>query len=49
MGAPAFVARSRELAANCGPRFEPAQVVVEQAARGGRFSDTAGTSGMAEA
>ncbi|HSM21494.1 MAG TPA: 3-hydroxyacyl-CoA dehydrogenase NAD-binding domain-containing protein, partial [Rubrivivax sp.] len=49
MGAPAFVARSRELAAKYGPRFEPAQVVVEQAARGGRFSETAGTSGMAEA
>jgi 3-hydroxyacyl-CoA dehydrogenase/enoyl-CoA hydratase/3-hydroxybutyryl-CoA epimerase len=49
MGAPAFVARSRELAAKYGPRFEPAQVVVEQAARGSRFSETAGASGMAEA
>jgi len=37
MGAPAFVARARELAAKFGPRFEPARVVVDQAACGGRF------------
>jgi 3-hydroxyacyl-CoA dehydrogenase/enoyl-CoA hydratase/3-hydroxybutyryl-CoA epimerase len=39
MGAPAFVARARELAAKFGPRFEPAAVVVRQAETGGRFSD----------
>ena len=39
MGAPAFVARARELAARFGPRFEPAAVVVQQAASGGRFAD----------
>jgi len=39
MGAPAFVARARELAAKFGPRFEPAAVVVKQAASGGRFAD----------
>jgi 3-hydroxyacyl-CoA dehydrogenase / enoyl-CoA hydratase / 3-hydroxybutyryl-CoA epimerase len=39
MGAQAFVTRSRELAAKFGPRFEPAAVVVEQAASGGRFTD----------
>ena len=39
MGAAAFVKRSRELAAQHGPRFEPAAVVVEQAQTGGRFSD----------
>ena len=37
MGAKAFVARARELAAKYGPRFEPAALVVEQAERGGRF------------
>jgi 3-hydroxyacyl-CoA dehydrogenase / enoyl-CoA hydratase / 3-hydroxybutyryl-CoA epimerase len=37
MGAAAFVARSRELAARHGARFEPAAVVVQQAANGGRF------------
>ncbi len=37
MGAAAFVARSRELAARFGPRFEPAAVVVRQAETGGRF------------
>ncbi|MBA4176428.1 MAG: 3-hydroxyacyl-CoA dehydrogenase [Leptothrix sp. (in: Bacteria)] len=37
MGAPAFVARARELAARFGPRFEPAAVVVQQAAHGGHF------------
>ncbi|MBE0548784.1 MAG: enoyl-CoA hydratase/isomerase family protein [Rubrivivax sp.] len=39
MGAPAFVARCRELAARFGPRFEPAAIVVGQAASGGRFAD----------
>ncbi len=39
MGAAAFVARSRELAAKYGLRFEPAAVVLQQAAQGGRFSD----------
>jgi 3-hydroxyacyl-CoA dehydrogenase/enoyl-CoA hydratase/3-hydroxybutyryl-CoA epimerase len=39
MGAAAFVQRSRELAAKFGPRFEPARVVVQQAAQGGRFDD----------
>ena len=37
MGAKAFVARGRELAASHGPRFEPAAVVVKQAQTGGRF------------
>jgi 3-hydroxyacyl-CoA dehydrogenase/enoyl-CoA hydratase/3-hydroxybutyryl-CoA epimerase len=37
MGAPRFVERSRELAARYGARFEPAQVVVGQAASGSRF------------
>jgi 3-hydroxyacyl-CoA dehydrogenase/enoyl-CoA hydratase/3-hydroxybutyryl-CoA epimerase len=39
MGAKAFVARARELAAKFGPRFEPAAVVVQQAEHGGRFGD----------
>jgi len=39
MGAAAFVARSRELAQNYGPRFAPAAIVVQQAAEGGRFVD----------
>lgn len=39
MGAPAFVARSRELAAKFGLRFEPAAVVLRQAAEGGQFKD----------
>ncbi|MBX3600553.1 MAG: enoyl-CoA hydratase/isomerase family protein [Rubrivivax sp.] len=39
MGAPAFVARARELAAKYGPRFEPAAVVVKLAESGGRFKD----------
>ena len=39
MGAKAFVARSRELAARFGPRFEPAAVVAQQAETGGRFAD----------
>lgn len=37
MGAKAFVARARELAAKHGPRFEPAAIVVQQAQNGGRF------------
>jgi hypothetical protein len=32
------VARARELAAKFGPRFEPARIVVEQAASDGRFA-----------
>jgi 3-hydroxyacyl-CoA dehydrogenase/enoyl-CoA hydratase/3-hydroxybutyryl-CoA epimerase len=39
MGAKAFVARARELAARYGPRFAPATVVVQLAETGGRFSD----------
>ncbi|MDP1900499.1 MAG: 3-hydroxyacyl-CoA dehydrogenase NAD-binding domain-containing protein [Rubrivivax sp.] len=39
MGAKAFVARARELAAKFGPRFEPAAIVVQQAQGGGRFTD----------
>jgi 3-hydroxyacyl-CoA dehydrogenase/enoyl-CoA hydratase/3-hydroxybutyryl-CoA epimerase len=39
LGAKAFVERSRELAKRYGPRFEPAEVVVKQAAEGGRFED----------
>jgi 3-hydroxyacyl-CoA dehydrogenase/enoyl-CoA hydratase/3-hydroxybutyryl-CoA epimerase len=39
MGAKAFVARSRELAAKFGPRFEPAAVVVKMAETAGRFAD----------
>ncbi len=39
MGAAAFVARSLELAAKFGPRFAPAEVVVQQAADGGHFAD----------
>ena len=38
MGAAAFVARARELAAAYGPRFEPAAVVVQMASQGGRFA-----------
>ena len=38
-GLPAFVARSRELAAKYGARFEPAQVLVEMGARGERFEE----------
>ncbi|MFO1266390.1 MAG: 3-hydroxyacyl-CoA dehydrogenase NAD-binding domain-containing protein [Rubrivivax sp.] len=41
MGAKAFVARARELAAKFGPRFEPAAVLVKMAASGGRFADAA--------
>ena len=39
MGAAAFVDRARELAARFGPRFEPAEVVVRQAADGTSFRD----------
>jgi 3-hydroxyacyl-CoA dehydrogenase/enoyl-CoA hydratase/3-hydroxybutyryl-CoA epimerase len=39
LGAAAFVARARELAARFGPRFEPAAIVVRQAESGGRFTD----------
>ncbi len=39
MGAQAFVARARELAARHGARFEPAPAVVALAERGGRFGD----------
>ncbi len=39
MGAEAFVARARELAASYGPRFEPAAVVVKLAEGGERFAD----------
>ncbi len=39
MGAAAFVARSRALAAKFGPRFAPAAVRVQQAARGEAFVD----------
>jgi 3-hydroxyacyl-CoA dehydrogenase/enoyl-CoA hydratase/3-hydroxybutyryl-CoA epimerase len=41
VGAPQFVARSRELAAQFGERFEPAAIVVKQAQEGGRFEDVA--------
>jgi 3-hydroxyacyl-CoA dehydrogenase/enoyl-CoA hydratase/3-hydroxybutyryl-CoA epimerase len=37
MGAPAFVARARQLAAAHGPRFDPAAIVVEAAAAGRRL------------
>ena len=37
MGASAFVARARELAARHGERFEPAASIVAQSAVGGRF------------
>ena len=37
MGAKAFVARARELAARHGQRFEPAAIVVRQAETGSRF------------
>ncbi len=39
VGARAFVARARALAARFGPRFEPAAVVVQQAEGGARFED----------
>ncbi len=39
MGAEAFVARARELAAKFGPRFGPAAGVVKMAEAGGRFAD----------
>ncbi len=40
MGAPAFVARARELAARHGERFAPAAILVGLAERGGRLSDS---------
>jgi 3-hydroxyacyl-CoA dehydrogenase/enoyl-CoA hydratase/3-hydroxybutyryl-CoA epimerase len=40
MGAKAFVARARELAALHGPRFSPAAVVVKRADEGGAFVDS---------
>jgi 3-hydroxyacyl-CoA dehydrogenase/enoyl-CoA hydratase/3-hydroxybutyryl-CoA epimerase len=40
MGAKAFVARARELAALHGPRFSPAAVVVKRAGEGGAFVDS---------
>ena len=39
MGAKAFVARARDLAARHGARFEPAAVVVKMAESGTRFED----------
>ena len=39
MGAPAFVARARELAAAHGPRFEPAACVLKLVETGGGFHD----------
>ncbi len=39
MGAEAFVARARQLAAAYGERFAPARCVVDMAESGGRFSD----------
>jgi 3-hydroxyacyl-CoA dehydrogenase/enoyl-CoA hydratase/3-hydroxybutyryl-CoA epimerase len=39
MGAAVFVGRARELAARFGPRFEPADIIVQQALQGGRFGD----------
>ncbi len=39
MGAKAFVARARELAARFGPRFEPAANIVALAEQGGRYAD----------
>jgi 3-hydroxyacyl-CoA dehydrogenase/enoyl-CoA hydratase/3-hydroxybutyryl-CoA epimerase len=41
MGAQRFVDRSRELAQCYGERFEPAAIVVKQAAEGTRFEDAA--------
>jgi 3-hydroxyacyl-CoA dehydrogenase/enoyl-CoA hydratase/3-hydroxybutyryl-CoA epimerase len=41
MGAQRFVDRSRELAQRYGERFEPAAIVVKQAAEGTRFEDAA--------
>jgi 3-hydroxyacyl-CoA dehydrogenase / enoyl-CoA hydratase / 3-hydroxybutyryl-CoA epimerase len=44
MGAPAFVARARELAARHGARFAPAASLVALAGRGGRLSEAGGAS-----
>ncbi|MEU9626692.1 3-hydroxyacyl-CoA dehydrogenase NAD-binding domain-containing protein [Streptomyces luteogriseus] len=40
-GLPGFVARARELAEQYGERFEPPALLVEKAAKGERFSDSA--------
>jgi 3-hydroxyacyl-CoA dehydrogenase / enoyl-CoA hydratase / 3-hydroxybutyryl-CoA epimerase len=39
IGAKKFVDRARALAAQCGPRFSPAAIVVKQAEQGARFDD----------
>jgi len=39
MGVDEFVKRSRELAAKYGERFEPAQILLDMAAKGEAFSD----------
>jgi len=39
VGAPAVVARLRELASRYGQRFEPAELLVSRAEAGERFSD----------
>ncbi|MFY9476581.1 MAG: 3-hydroxyacyl-CoA dehydrogenase family protein, partial [Aquabacterium sp.] len=39
VGPAKFAERARELAAQYGPRFEPAAIVVKLAAEGGRFAD----------
>ncbi|MBI5333115.1 MAG: enoyl-CoA hydratase/isomerase family protein [Burkholderiales bacterium] len=39
VGAQRFVQRARELAAQYGPRFEPAAIIVKMAQEGGRFED----------
>ena len=39
VGVDKFVARSRELAQKYGARFEPAQILLEMAAKGEVFSD----------
>ncbi|WP_201596195.1 3-hydroxyacyl-CoA dehydrogenase NAD-binding domain-containing protein [Psychrobacter fulvigenes] len=39
MGLEAFIARSRELAEQYGERFQPAQIVLDMAAKGEVFSD----------
>jgi len=39
MGVSAFVEQSRELAAKYGERFEPAQILLDMAAKGEAFSD----------
>ena len=39
MGLEAFITRSRELAEQYGERFQPAQIVLDMAAKGEVFSD----------